>query len=40
MAICMISPMIELIGPILGVSPEGRLSSMAVRRSATICRAR
>jgi hypothetical protein len=40
MAICMISPMIELIGPMRGVTPSGRPSSMEVRRSETICRAR
>ena len=36
----MISPMMELMGPILGVMPSGKPSSMEVKRSDTICRAR
>jgi hypothetical protein len=40
MAICMISPMIELIGPMCGVTPSGTLSSMPDNRSDTRCRAR
>ena len=40
MAICKISPITELIGPMRGVRPEGSPSSMDERRSATICRAR
>ena len=40
MAICMISPMIELIGPMRGVTPVGSPSSIEERRSDTICRAR
>ena len=40
MAICMISPMIELTGPMRGMTPDGKPSSMPERRSDTICRAR
>ena len=40
MAICMISPMIELIGPMRGTTPGGSPSSIEDRRSDTICRAR
>ena len=40
MAICRISPITELMGPMRGTTPGGRPSSMAVRRSDTICRAR
>ena len=36
----MISPMIELIGPIRGVTPAGRPSSIDDSRSDTIWRAR
>ena len=39
-AICMISPMIELIGPMRGTRPGGKPSSMADSRSATSCLAR
>jgi len=39
-AICRISPMIELIGPMRGTRPSGRPSSIADSRSATSCRAR
>ncbi len=39
-AICMISPMIELIGPMRGTTPAARPSSIDDRRSATSCRAR
>ncbi len=39
-AICMISPITELIGPIVGVTPGASPSSMDVRRSETIWRAR
>ena len=40
MATCMISPMMELMGPMRGVMPLGRPSSMDDRRSDTIWRAR
>ena len=36
----MISPMMELIGPMRGTTPSGMPSSMEARRSDTICRAR
>ena len=36
----MISPMIELIGPMRGVTPAGSPSSIEERRSDTICLAR
>ena len=39
-AICMISPMIELIGPIRGTTPSAMPSSIAARRSDTSWRAR
>ncbi len=39
-AICMISPMMELMGPIRGTTPSARPSSIDARRSDTICRAR
>jgi len=39
-ATCMISPMMELMGPMRGVTPAGNPSSMDDRRSDTICRAR
>ena len=39
-AICMISPMTELIGPMRGTTPSARPSSMADSRSETSCRAR
>ncbi|MNN77878.1 hypothetical protein D3C81_1943800 [compost metagenome] len=39
-AICMISPMMELIGPMRGITPGGKPSSIAESRSDTICRAR
>ena len=40
MAICMISPMIELIGPMRGTTPSARTSSIEASRSATSWRAR
>ena len=40
MAICMISPMIELIGPMRGTTPSAKPSSIDARRSATSWRAR
>ena len=39
-AICMISPITELIGPMRGITSSGSPSSIADRRSDTICRAR
>jgi hypothetical protein len=39
-AICRISPMMELTGPMRGTTPSGRPSSMDDSRSDTICRAR
>ena len=39
-AICRISPMIELTGPMRGTVPWGSPSSIDDRRSPTICRAR
>ena len=36
----MISPMIELMGPICGVTPGGSCSRTSARRSATCCRLR
>ena len=39
-ATCMISPMMELIGPMRGITPAGMPSSMDDRRSDTICLAR
>ncbi len=39
-AICMISPITELTGPMCGVTPSGRASSSAASRSATSWRAR
>jgi len=39
-AICMISPMMELIGPIRGITPAAKPSSMDERRSDTSWRAR
>ena len=40
MAICMISPMIELIGPMRGTTPSAMPSSIEDSRSDTSCRAR
>ena len=39
-AICMISPMIELIGPMRGTTPSAMPSSIDDSRSDTSCRAR
>ena len=39
-AMSMISPMIELIGPIAGFTPGGSCSRTSESRSATFCRAR
>ena len=40
MAICMISPMIELIGPMRGTTPSAMPSSIDDSRSDTSCLAR
>ena len=39
-ATSMISPMIEVIGPICGLRPRGSCSRISARRSDTSCRAR